>query len=628
MSKLSGTNWRACLNVAPVICAATAAFGVAFAANAGGDPGCPNPAGGDCFTATPGTTGCLDAACCNLVCDTLPECCVIEWDQFCADQALIVCEAACTGTQAVYSNVTTFNGDGHSAFFGSVVYADDILPDSGGLVAEISFSIANFDLDQDGLPGGAVDLTSPLTNGVISIVLIDLDALIAGDPGDQGILDPAAIFAEIEVDLTGVFDQGDPLGANEGTVLTVVFTPEDAIFIPPGVFMAGWRPDSAVWQGATPAQGINHLGQLFFNPPDFGASDDIGWFETFGFGFFGGDPVTNMGWEFVVACGPGACCFPEDGSCDDTLDEAGCEAAGGLFAGAGFLCEDVICPVLGACCLVGGQCVDDLFEGECELDFGGTWQGPETNCPIACPPPCNQACAGTPEGELCGQATNEGCNSETGTDFGSIDCGETVCGSAWADGGTRDTDWYLIDVPAVDGSGNTAVTVTLSAEFPADSFLLLVTDCNAITLPDPDNNGVNVDAGCAAGSDSYTVCLPVGQYAIFVGAAVLENPIFEGVPCGSGANDYRLSVTCGPCTGAACPQDCVTSATFAPPPDGNVDAADLAFLLGDWGSPSLTPGSCADTVTSATFAPPPDGNTDAADLAALLGVWGTPGCQP
>ena len=28
----------------------------------------------------------------------------------------------------------------------------------------------------------------------------------------------------------------------------------------------------------------------------------------------------------------------------------------------------------------------------------------------------------------------------------------------------------------------------------------------------------------------------------------------------------------------------MTSATFAPPPDGKVDAADLAFLLGAWGT--------------------------------------------
>ena len=71
----------------------------------------------------------------------------------------------------------------------------------------------------------------------------------------------------------------------------------------------------------------------------------------------------------------------------------------------------------------------------------------------------------------------------------------------------------------------------------------------------------------------------------------------------------------------ACPADMVSSDTFAPPGDGSVDAADLAFLLGEWGR---TPegGSPADFVTSATFQPPPDGNVDAADLAVLLGDWG------
>ena len=72
-----------------------------------------------------------------------------------------------------------------------------------------------------------------------------------------------------------------------------------------------------------------------------------------------------------------------------------------------------------------------------------------------------------------------------------------------------------------------------------------------------------------------------------------------------------------------CLADTVSSATFQPPPDGVVDAADLAFLLGEWGA---TPGSPADTVTSATFAPPPDGVVDAADLAFLLGDWGA--CGP
>ena len=70
---------------------------------------------------------------------------------------------------------------------------------------------------------------------------------------------------------------------------------------------------------------------------------------------------------------------------------------------------------------------------------------------------------------------------------------------------------------------------------------------------------------------------------------------------------------------ALCVADFVSSDTFAPPPDGQVDAADLAFLLGEWGA---NPGSAADIVDAATFAPPPDGTVDAADLAFLLGAWG------
>jgi len=68
-----------------------------------------------------------------------------------------------------------------------------------------------------------------------------------------------------------------------------------------------------------------------------------------------------------------------------------------------------------------------------------------------------------------------------------------------------------------------------------------------------------------------------------------------------------------------CPGDFVTNATFQPPPDGQVDGADLAFLLGEWGP---NPGSPADIVTSATFAHPPDGFVDGADLGVLLTNWG------
>jgi len=71
-----------------------------------------------------------------------------------------------------------------------------------------------------------------------------------------------------------------------------------------------------------------------------------------------------------------------------------------------------------------------------------------------------------------------------------------------------------------------------------------------------------------------------------------------------------------------CPGDIVTSDTLLPPPDGVVDGADLAYLIGDWG---VNPGSPADIVDNDTLQPPPDGVVDGADLAVLIGAWGP--CQ-
>ncbi len=52
---------------------------------------CPNPKGGDCFEATPGIGGCTDEECCNIVCDTDPACCILEWDAICVKLAVGLC---------------------------------------------------------------------------------------------------------------------------------------------------------------------------------------------------------------------------------------------------------------------------------------------------------------------------------------------------------------------------------------------------------------------------------------------------------------------------------------------------------------------------------------------------------
>ncbi len=61
---------------------------------------CADPDGGaaDCFTATPGITGCVNGSCCTQVCDQVPFCCVMGWDQQCADAAIDICDGRATVT--------------------------------------------------------------------------------------------------------------------------------------------------------------------------------------------------------------------------------------------------------------------------------------------------------------------------------------------------------------------------------------------------------------------------------------------------------------------------------------------------------------------------------------------------
>lgn len=49
--------------------------------------------GGNCYEAIPGLIGCLNSACCNLICDIDPFCCVTEWDALCASEAAEFCGA-------------------------------------------------------------------------------------------------------------------------------------------------------------------------------------------------------------------------------------------------------------------------------------------------------------------------------------------------------------------------------------------------------------------------------------------------------------------------------------------------------------------------------------------------------
>jgi hypothetical protein len=261
---------------------------------------------------------------------------------------------------------------------------------------------------------------------------------------------------------------------------------------------------------------------------------------------------------------------------------------------------------------------------------------------------CEICHPGTPnEAEACGMDTNGGCNSP-GTPVETLGCNADVCGTAWADGGVRDTDWYQINPVDTDGDGVVEVHLEVCTSIPLIVALVTSTcPANAIAFFDAD-----IDR---PGSISICVpALPPQPFWVFVAPGSLAGGIFTDFPCGF-KNQYWLSAhcsePCGVCGTAGTPSCCVVHPTpgcedaaccaevCAVDPfccqtswdalcvgqvgsvcginccvwdlngDGIVDGADLGALLGSWGQ-----GGPADF----------DGSwqVDGADLGALLGAWG------
>ncbi len=147
-----------------------------------------------------------------------------------------------------------------------------------------------------------------------------------------------------------------------------------------------------------------------------------------------------------------------------------------------------------------------------------------------------------PEGEACGEDTNGGCNTVT-PEFGAIECGQTIAGTAWADGGTRDTDWYLINLPDTGGNGMEVLTATLVSNFEGLSFVLDIGNpmCSSVMIEGTfgcSDNGVPIQDASA------TLSAP-GTYVIFVATGMCNGGgIFDGLPCSGEENNYELSVEC------------------------------------------------------------------------------------
>lgn len=184
------------------------------------------------------------------------------------------------------------------------------------------------------------------------------------------------------------------------------------------------------------------------------------------------------------------------------------------------------------------------------------------------PPPCELDCV-LNEGEPCDDTgapdiVNGGCNS-TPAVFSVVNCGDTICGEAWAAGGTRDTDWYEVTLTE---AGEVTMTVTAEAEL----FIFTISGvangvCNAAAV-----DSSFLLTPCEEGSVSYTA--NPGEAYTWVGHSE-----FDLLPCGqeNPGNTYQATWSCGDPVAPPCP------ALGDINEDAEVGFADLLIVLDNWG---------------------------------------------
>ncbi|MHC4429813.1 MAG: proprotein convertase P-domain-containing protein, partial [Planctomycetota bacterium] len=291
-----------------------------------------------------------------------------------------------------------------------------------------------------------------------------------------------------------------------------------------------------------------------------------------------GPQLSNLAPAGGVAAAHPAC--PGEGDCCVANGTPGCDDVD---------CCNLICDTLDPFCC--DSFWDSICAGEAQSNCGDLCQ--VVGCPLDCPP------GSLDEGEPCGSDTNGGCNSSPPI-FTVAACGDTYCGTSWASGGTRDTDWYLI---AHDGG---PISGLLTSQFPGVCFIVDGIDACA--------PAVVGDIGCADQCANIALAaadLPAGNYVVFVSPGdCAGGGIFDGIPCGSGANDYVLEIACEavpPCqSDDDCPpgQICVDGVcvpeptTCDCPPEGlNEDEPCGTDTNGGCNSspPVFTNASCGDT---------------------------------
>ncbi|MEM7166761.1 MAG: hypothetical protein AAF581_14940 [Planctomycetota bacterium] len=164
--------------------------------------------------------------------------------------------------------------------------------------------------------------------------------------------------------------------------------------------------------------------------------------------------------------------------------------------------------------------------------------GPIATTPGAVPfGTCAITCSGTPENESCGPVVNNGCNITplSPANFVTPACGQSFCGTVWATGGLRDTDFYIVEPTQV-----TTISAQITSNLPV--IVALLADAGG------DCVGVDIIAtafntgDCGTAAFSHTV--PGGTYYVFVAPDPGNGTgLFNFLPCG-GTNDYALTIDC------------------------------------------------------------------------------------
>jgi len=315
------------------------------------------------------------------------------------------------------------------------------------------------------------------------------------------------------------------------------------------------------------------------------AVDEItfGWFNLCFFGV-SGDLVIRA----VVDCDEvGACCLA-NGQCIANQSPTLCQNQGGVYQGQGTSCGTVNCPQPGACCLPNGSCLGPTTSAGC-LAQGGVYQGNGTSCGTTnCPQPVG-ACCFLPSG--CLNMTEANCS---------------VAGGSWGGMGTQCSTFTCFpEGPCCMPDGSCFESSPEDCAAAGGSYQGNHLLCVEISCPQPFGACCLSNGNCLSLIEQDCAIIPNASWAGPLTVCADTNRNGEPDACEAPIPD--------------CIGDIVTSRTLQPPPDGKVDGADLAYLIGEWGA---NPGSTADFVTSATLLPPPDGIVDGADLAVLIGAWG------